>query len=57
MKIKIKVVVRRYKENGESGSKDDILRSDVLEINCGDDPADVYDEIYGSLEEDNEDED
>ena len=55
MKIRIRVVVRRYRKDVEAGPDGEILRSNVLELDYGVDPADEYDEIYGDMEEDDED--
>ena len=55
MKIKIRVIIRRYRKDSRTGSEGEILRNDVLEMDYGVDPVDEYNEIYGDLEEDDED--
>lgn len=55
VKIKIRVVIRKYRKDSGAGLEGEILRNDVLEVDYGMDHADEYDEIYRDMEEDDED--
>lgn len=42
MKIKIRVVIRKYRKDSGAGLEGEILRNDVLEVDYGMDYADEY---------------